>query len=86
MKEVGNADRQEVGREGLNNRAENSHSAVSTTGVRHAALSKHERTLQKFSSSSCKKTRSTTTSKPRSDHLVTRQSFKQAEGPALTPH
>jgi putative transposase len=38
MKVVGNADRQETGR-WVNNRAENSHFAVSTTRTRHAPLS-----------------------------------------------
>jgi len=41
MKEVGNADRQEVGR-GLNNRAENSHQPFRRRECAHAALSKHE--------------------------------------------
>ena len=41
MKEIGNADRQEVGR-GLNNRAENSHQPVPAARTGHATVSKHE--------------------------------------------
>jgi transposase-like protein len=57
MKEVGNADRQEVGR-GLNNRAENSHQPFRRR-ERAMQLFRSMRTLQKFSSVT---PRSTTTS------------------------
>ena len=51
MKEIGNADHQEVGRQ-LNNRAENSHQPFRQRERSHAAVSKHE-DAAKIQLSSC---------------------------------
>jgi len=78
MKEVGNADRQEVGR-GLNNRAENSHQPFRR---RERAMQRFRnmKTLQKFSSVHAQVHNHFNQER----HLVTRQIFKQRRSAVLT--
>jgi putative transposase len=77
MKEVGNADRQEVGR-GLNNRAENSHQPFRR---RERAMQRFRsmKTLQKFSSVHAQVHNHFNQER----HLVTRQIYKQRRSAAL---
>ena len=77
MKEVGNADRQEVGR-GLNNRAENSHQPFRR---RERAMQRFRsmKTLQKFSSVHAQVHNHFNQER----HLVTRQVYKQRRSAAL---
>ena len=77
MKEVGNADRQEVGR-GLNNRAENSHQPFRR---RECAMQRFRsmKTLQKFSSVHAQVHNHFNQER----HLVTRQVYKQRRSAAL---
>jgi len=78
MKEVGNADRQEVGGR-LNNRAENSHQPFRR---RERAMQRFRsmKTLQKFSSVHAQVHNHFNQER----HLVTRQIFKQRRSAALT--
>jgi putative transposase len=78
MKEVGNADRQEVGRR-LNNRAENSHQPFRR---RERAMQRFRstKTLQKFSSVHAQVHNHFNQER----HLVTRQVYKQRRSAALT--
>ncbi len=71
MKEIGNADRHEVGRR-LNNRAEKFASAVATTRARHAAVSTHE-DAAKFTPVHAEVHNHFNQER----HLVTRQVYKQ---------
>ncbi len=77
MREVGNADRQEVGR-GLNNRAENSHQPFRR---RERAMQRFRRlkTLQKFSSVHAEVHNHFNQER----HLVTRRVYKQRRSAAL---
>jgi putative transposase len=77
MKEVGNADRQEVGR-GLNNRAENSHQPFRR---RERAMQRFRsmKTLQKFSSIHAQVHNHFNHER----HLVTRRAYKQRRSSAL---
>ena len=77
MREVGNADRQEVGR-GLNNRAENSHQPFRR---RERAMQRFRsmKTLQKFSSVHAQVHNHFNQER----HLVTRQVYKQRRSAAL---
>ncbi len=77
MKEVGNTDRQEVGR-GLNNRAENSHQPFRQ---RERAMQRFQsmRTLQKFSSIHAEVHNHFNQER----HLVTREVYKQRRAGAL---
>src|SRR5271156_549334 len=77
MKEIGNADRQEVGR-GLNNRAENSHQPFRR---RECAMQRFRsmKTLQKFSSVHAQVHNHFNQER----HLVTRQVYKQRRSAAL---
>ena len=77
MKEIGNADRQEVGRR-LNNRAENSHQPFRR---RKRAMQRFRsmKTLQKFSSVHAQVHNQFNQER----HLVTRQVYKQRRSAAL---
>ena len=77
MKEIGNADRQEVGR-GLNNRAENSHQPFRR---RERAMQRFRsmKTLQKFSAVHAQVHNHFSQER----HLVTRQVYKQRRSAAL---
>jgi len=77
MREVGNADRQEVGR-GLNNRAENSHQPFRR---RERAMQRFRsmKTLQKFSSVHAHVHNHFNHER----HLITRQVYKQRRSAAL---
>ena len=77
MKDIGNADRQEVGR-GLNNRAENSHQPFRR---RERAMQRFRtvKTLQKFSSVHAQVHNHFNQER----HLVTRQVYKQRRSAAL---
>src|ERR1700677_1641391 len=77
MKEIGNADRQEVGR-GLNNRAENSHQPFRR---RERAMQRFRsmKTLQKFSSIHAQVYDHFNQER----HLVTRRVYKQRRSMAL---
>ena len=77
MKEIGNADRQEVGRR-LNNRAENSHQPFRR---RERAMQRFRstKTLQKFSSVHAEVHNHFNQER----HIVTRQTYKQSRASAL---
>jgi putative transposase len=77
MKEIGNADRQEVGRR-LNNRAENSHQPFRR---RERAMQpfRSMKTLQKFSSVHAEVHNHFNQER----HLITRQAYKQRRAGAL---
>jgi putative transposase len=77
MKEIGAADRHEVGRR-LNNRAENSHQAISTTRASDAAV-RSMKTLQKFSSVHAQLHNHFNQER----NLVTRETYKQKRSAAL---
>ena len=79
MREVGNADRQEVGR-GLNNRAENSHQPFRR---RERAMQRFRsmKTLQKFSSVHAQ----VHNHFHHERHLITRQVYKQRRWPSGAP-
>ena len=77
MKEVGNADCQEVGR-GLNNRAENSHHPFRRR-QRAMQRCRSVKTLQKFSSVHAQVRNHFNQER----HLVTRQVYKQRRSAAL---
>jgi putative transposase len=77
MRDVGNADRHEVGR-GLNNRAENSHQPFRRR-ERAMLRFRNMKTLQKFSSVHAKVHNHFNQER----HLVTRQVYKQRRSAAL---
>jgi putative transposase len=77
MKEIGNADRHEVGRR-LNNRAENSHQPFRRR-ERGMQLFRSAKTLQKFSSIHAQVQNHFNQER----HLVTREVYKQRRSAAL---
>ena len=77
MREVGNADRQEVGR-GLNNRAENSHQPFRRR-ERAMQLFRSMKTLQKISSVHAQVHNHFNHER----HLITRQAYKQRRSATL---